>query len=91
MVFQLSTLCNVDCAMKFNVLLRWHFINKNNKQKKEINAKMRALITNSKEAKLWKIKARPGRAELCSSRKSLCVLFCFGGRKIVFSEEHLIR
>lgn len=64
--------------MTFNVLLRWHFINKNNKQRKEINAKMRTLITNSKEAKLWKIEARLAGAELCCSWKSLCVLFCFG-------------
>lgn len=36
--------------MKLNVLLRWHFIDKNNKQKKEIDVKTRALITTSKEA-----------------------------------------
>lgn len=90
-VFQLFAMwCTLEYALKLNVLLWWHFINKNNKQGKEINAKTRALITDSKEAKLWK--GGPGGAEPCCRWKSLCVLFCLGrGRKIVFSQEHLVR
>lgn len=40
------------------MLLRWNFIDNNSKQGKEIDVKTRALVTSSKEGKLWRNQER---------------------------------
>lgn len=77
-VFQFFAVwCTLDYFRGWNVFLRWHFIDNNNKQRKEIDAQTRALITNSKEAKLWKNPERTYKNWVENLLEKL-VLFCLG-------------
>lgn len=64
-------------ARKGTVLLRWDFID-SSKQGKEIDAKIRALITSSKETKLWDNQERIWKNWAVENFLEKLVLFCLG-------------
>ena len=70
----------MDHARKGTVLLGWNFID-SSKQEKEIDAKIRALITSSKEIKLWGNQERIWKNWAVENFLEKLVLFCLGRRR----------